>query len=173
MRYVVIGFCVFAAACAGAVPTAPTSSAQTPSSSQIGGGSLATDSKGGSDLPFKGTLEATEAIDGPLHHLSGAGNGTHLGRFTYDAIITVDPATHDGIGTVVWTAANGDQIFADTQGKLMVFAPPTVTLEETQRITGGTGRFVGASGMIVVERSLDLPTHATTGSFDGAINLGH
>ena len=32
MRYVVIGFCVFAAACTGAAPTAPTSSATTPSS---------------------------------------------------------------------------------------------------------------------------------------------
>ncbi len=32
MRYVVIGFCVFAAACSGAAPTAPTSSATTPSS---------------------------------------------------------------------------------------------------------------------------------------------
>ena len=47
MRYVVIGFCVFAAACAGASPTAPTSSATTssattPSSSQIGSGIVAT-----------------------------------------------------------------------------------------------------------------------------------
>jgi hypothetical protein len=32
MRYVVIGFCVFAAACTGAAPTAPTSSATTSSS---------------------------------------------------------------------------------------------------------------------------------------------
>ena len=32
MRYVIIGFCVFAAACTGAAPTAPTSSATTSSS---------------------------------------------------------------------------------------------------------------------------------------------
>src|SRR4029450_3366662 len=128
MRYVVIGFCVFAAACSSAVPTAPTSSAQTPSSSQIGGGSVATESKGGSDLPFKGDLQATEAVNGQLHHLTGAGNGTHLGRFTHDAPITVAPATGNGVGTVVWTAANGDQVFASTAGRRVSVDFPTISL---------------------------------------------
>jgi hypothetical protein len=173
MRYLVIGFCVFAAACAGAPPTAPTSSATTSYSSQIGGGSVATASKGGSDLPFKGDLQATEAVNGQLHHLTGAGNGTHLGRFTYAADITVDPATGNGVGTVVWTAANGEQVFASTAGQRVFVAFPTIGLKETQTITGGTGRFVDASGTIIVERSLDVPTHVTTGSFDGGINLGH
>ena len=173
MRYVVIGFCVFAAACSSAVPTAPTSSAQTPSSSQIGGGSVATESKSGPDLPFKGDLQATEAVNGQLHHLTGTGNGTHLGRFTYAADLTVDPITHNGVGTVVWTAANGDQIFASTAGHVVSVAFPIVSFEETQSITGGTGRFVDASGTIIVERTLDVTTHATTGSFDSAINLGH
>jgi hypothetical protein len=172
MRYVVIGFCVFAAACAGAPPTAPTSSA-TSSSSQVGGGSVATESKAGSDLPFKGDLQAKEDVNVQPHHLTGAGNGTHLGRFTYAADLTVDPITHNGVGTVVWTAANGDQIFASTTGHVVSVAFPIVSFEETQSITGGTGRFVDASGTIIVERTLDVTTHLTTGSFDGAINLGH
>jgi len=58
MRYVVIGFCVFAAACTGAAPTAPTSSPTTPSSSQIGSGIVAT-AIGGSALPFNGTYEGS------------------------------------------------------------------------------------------------------------------
>ena len=165
MRYVVIGFCVFAAACAGASPTAPTSSL-----SQSGGG-IVTEAKAGSDLPLKGNLQATEAVDGQMHHLTGAGNATQLGRFTYAADITVDPETGNGVGTVVWTAANGDQLFASTAGQLVSFDFPTISLEETQRITGGTGRFAAASGTIIVERSLDLQTGATTGSFNGAIAL--
>jgi len=124
-------------------------------------------------LPFKGDLQATEAVSGPLHHLTGTGNGTHFGRFTYDADLTVDPITHNGVGTVVWTAANGDQIFANTAGHVVSVAFPIVRFEETQSITGGTGRFADASGTIILERTLDVTTHATTGSFDGAIKLGH
>ena len=178
MRYVVIGFCLFAAACAGASSTAPTSSATafsatTSSSNQIGRGIATTEAEGGSDLPFKGDLRATEAVNGQMHHLTGEGNSTHLGQFTYDAHITVDPITHNGVGTVVWTAANGDQIFASTAGHVLSVAFPIVSFEETQSITGGTGRFVDASGTIIVERTLDVTTHATTGSFDGEISLGH
>jgi len=63
MRYIVIGFCIFAAACTAAAPTAPTSSATTssattPSSSQIGSGIVAT-AIGGSELPFNGTYEGS------------------------------------------------------------------------------------------------------------------
>ena len=61
MRYVVIGFCVFAAACTGAAPTAPTSSPTTPSSSQIGSGIVAT-AIGGSALPFNGTYEGSAEL---------------------------------------------------------------------------------------------------------------
>ena len=60
MRYVVIGFCVFAAACTGAAPTAPTSSTTTPSSSQIGSGIVATAI--GSELLFNGTYEGSAEL---------------------------------------------------------------------------------------------------------------
>lgn len=171
MRYVAIGFCVFTAACAGTSPTAPAASA-TSSSSQIGRAIMTTAAKGGSDLPFAGNLQATEAVDGELHHLSGAGNGTQLGRFTYVADITVNPVTGDGGGTVVWTAANGDEIFAGTVGQLVFVDFPILGIRETQSIAHGTGRFVGVSGTIIVERSLDLLSGNTTGSFAGTINLG-
>ena len=166
MRYVVIGFCVFAAACGNAAPTAPTSSL-----SQTGGGIA--EARGGSALPFKGDLHATEAVAGNLHHLAGAGNGTNLGGFTYTADITVDEATGEGKGTVAWTAANGDRVFASTTGGVVLEDFPTIGIRETQVITGGTGRFAGASGSVIVDRSLDLLTGATSGSYNGTINLGY
>jgi hypothetical protein len=168
MRYVVLGFCVFATAYSGAAPTAPTSSL-----SQIGRGVGVAQAKGGSELPFKGNLQATEAVDGAVHHLVGTGNGTHLGRFTFIADITVDDVTSTGVGTVVWTAANGDQIFTSLSGEVVLVDLPNLTIMETQIITGGTGRFIDASGTIIVDRSLNVMTGITTGSFTGTINLGH
>ena len=94
MRYLVIVFCVFAAACAGAPPTAPTSSATTSYPSQIGGGTVTTEARGGSELPFKGTYEGLETVLTPPsnHHLDAIGNATHLGRFTVTADWTLGPA---------------------------------------------------------------------------------
>jgi len=176
MRCLVFVFFVFATACAGTSPTAPTSSlspaAATSSSSQSGGAAV-TQAQQGSELPFKGNLQATEAVDGALHHLVGTGDGTHLGRFTYAADITVDQQTGEGVGTAIWTAANGDQIFATTHGEIVVFDFPNLTLKETQIVTDGTGRFSGASGTIIVDRSLDLLTGNTAGSYSGTIRLGH
>ena len=174
MRYLVISLCVFAAACTGAGPSAPTSSlpsaAGTSAPASVGGAMA----QGGSALPFKGDLQATEAVDGSQHHLVGAGNGSHLGRFSYMADLTVDDNTGDGVGTVTWTAANGDQIVASTAGRILVadFAHNRITVGETQTIIRGTGRFSSASGTISVERSLDLLTGATAGSFTGTIDMG-
>jgi hypothetical protein len=50
---------------------------------------------------------------------------------------------------------------------------PIITITETQIITGGTGRFIDASGTIILDRSLNLLTGNTTGSYTGTINLGH
>ena len=106
MRYAVFGFLVFATACGGAAPTAPTSSL-----SQIGGGVATTEAKGGSDLPFKGTYEGLEKVDAtmPSHHslVDVTGTATHLGRFTVTADWTLGPT--GGVGTSTWTAANGDR----------------------------------------------------------------
>ena len=173
MRYVVIGFCVFAAACAGAPPTAPTSSATTSYSSQIGGGILTPQAKGGSELPFKGTYEGLETVltVPSHHHLDATGNATHLGRFTVTADWTI--GTGGGIGTSTWTAANGDE-FSTSFTRSGVVVPPTITFTETHTITSGTGRFANASGTftVVQTRGLSMP-YNNSATIDGTINLGH
>ena len=164
MRYVVLGFCVFAAACAEA-PSAPTSP-----SSPIGG-AAATEATGGSELPFRGKLEATETT-GAQRHLVGTGDATQLGRFTLTSDFTVDTTTGIGSGTSIWTAANGDKIFTTFAGQAVITFP-IATITETHTITGGTGRFAEASGSIVVARSLNIPTLISSGSITGTISLGH
>ena len=178
MRYVIISLCVLATACAGASPTAPTASLGARSTVAItasDGGTATTLAQGGAELPFKGDLTATELVDGDQHHLSGTGNGTHLGLFNYSADIIVDEATGDGAGTAIWTAANGDRITANTSGGILEadFEHGRIVIGESQTITGGTGRFSGASGTIRVERTLDFISGVTSGHFDGSLSIAH
>jgi hypothetical protein len=173
MRYVVIGFCVFAAACAGSSPTAPTSSETTSSLSQIGREIVTTEAEGGPEFPFKGTYEGLETV-GTVpsnHQLDATGNATHLGRFTVTADWTI--GTGGGIGTSTWTAANGDE-FSTSFTRSGVVVPPTITFTETHTITSGTGRFANASGTftVVQTRGLLMP-YNNSATIDGTINLSH
>ncbi len=141
------------------------------------GGAALTEAKGGSELPFKGTLEATETpqpqgTTSILINLVGTGNATRLGRFTLTSQFTVVSATATASGTATWTAANGDQLFTSTTGQAVVTFP-IAAIVETHTITGGTGRFVEASGTIILERSLNLVTNVSSASITGTINLGH
>ncbi len=74
-------------------------------------------------------------------------------------------------GTATWTAANGDEIFTTLIGQGVVTFPVLATVE-THTITGGTGRFAGTSGSIIVERSLNLQTRISSASITGTISLG-
>lgn len=165
MRYVVLAFCVFAAGCAEgrSAPTSP--------SSPIGGAAL-TEARGGSELPFRGTLQASETVDGSLHHLVGTGQATHLGRFTLIADFTVTSPPPTASGTAIWAAANGDEIFTTVTGQGVVTFP-VLAVVETHNITGGTGRFAGASGRIILERSINLQTFISSATITGTISLGH
>ena len=172
MRYIFVGFCVFAAACANApsAPTSPSSSVKDAGvSSPVAEAARAT---GGSELPVRGTLAASETEDGALHHLVGTGEATQLGRFTLTSDFTVDASTAMATGTATWTAANGDQIFTTTVGQAVIVFPQA-TITETGTITGGTGRFAEASGSLLLQRSLDLLTLRSSASITGTISLGH
>jgi hypothetical protein len=161
MRYFVLGFSVFAAACAG-TPGAPMS----PSSPA--GRAAVTEVRAGSELPVWGSLETTETEDGALHHLVGTGEATQLGRFALSSDFTVDDETLTAVGMATWTAANGDQVFTPTTGHAVVVFP-IATITETGTIVSGTGRFAAASGSVVIERSLNLLTFISSGT----ISLGH
>ena len=74
---------------------------------------------------------------------TGAGQATHLGSFTRLASVVIRLVDGRTEGTVVFTAANGDQLFADFEGTPT--SPTTVV--GTYTFTGGTGRFSDASGV--------------------------
>ena len=52
----------------------------------------------------------------------------------------------------------------------MPAAPGFLYIVETATITGGTGRFAGATGSFVCERLYDIAGGTTIGSFDGTIS---
>ncbi|MDB5322906.1 MAG: hypothetical protein JWN40_4537 [Phycisphaerales bacterium] len=127
------------------------------------------------EVPFNGSF------DGVVSHSSvdpvtdavlveAAGNANHLGQFAVIAPHLVNTPTRTAAGRYEFTAANGDKVYADFTG----VAHPTATsgviaIVETATITGGTGRFAGASGSFVVQRLYDRIAGTTTGSFEGTI----
>jgi hypothetical protein len=167
------------AACSGqdlnppASPTSVLTPAQTPA-------------QGGAQLPFSGsfTRESTASANCPptcppttLRIVANAkGTATHLGGFTATSEDLVDTATNTGTGTLRFVASNGDELFARTIGREDRFVPPNVSFVTfVATITGGTGRFEGASGTFTIHQveTIDFASSSATGSgeFSGHINF--
>ena len=99
--------------------------------------------RAGEGLPFRGTAAGIVTGLVPPNGLvvEYTGTATHLGRFTREERLFLNP---DGsvTGTIVFTAADGDELWLDLEGG---FTSPT-TAVGTYTFTGGTGRFRGATG---------------------------
>jgi hypothetical protein len=127
-------------------------------------------------VPFKGTLKAveTQTIEFPYMYVDGygSGNATHLGRFAHSYQGTVYLPELSGGITATFTAANGDKIYAQGTGQGTPSAVPGyVVIKMNITITGGTGRFEGATGSYYFERLLNTDTKESTGWFKGTIFL--
>ena len=121
-------------------------------------------------VPFKGNLQGAQTFTPPSQvNGSATGTATHLGVFTVLFPHTVDFVTRTGRGTFTFTAANGDTLTADFTGQAQEGA--IVSIEEHARITGGTGRFEGATGTFTVNRTFNPASGKTEGSFEGRIAL--
>jgi len=124
-------------------PTAPSTSA-----TAAHGVSAATQ-----QVPFKGTFSGTgtaspgERCPALTVEIQGTGNFTHLGQFITEQSHCAAPtslAFTDGVFT--FTAANRDQIRGTYLGEFAPLDPPLFTIDGHFTITGGTGRFAGATG---------------------------
>ena len=100
---------------------------------------------------------------------TGSGEATHLGQFTVTWEFTVNLLNGAGIGSAHFIAANGDSVFTESLGQGDPTETPGINrVVETHTITGGTGRFDGATGSFTLERLASM-TGITAGSFDGSI----
>lgn len=121
----------------------------------------------GDSVPFKGSAEGAVVSATPEGVLRtfATGYATHLGQFTREELLVLDPATGTITGTVVFTAANGDQISGSVAAQ---FTSPT-TVVGTITLTGGTGRFVKATGEVDASLSTPDGVHFTV-ELDGSIS---
>jgi hypothetical protein len=133
-------------------------------------------------VPFKASFttmdEMTQAgtDTNPIQkdHLTGTGVGTGIGKASIEVFAEGDitlPFPALVTSTATFTAANGDKIFETSEGYVQEPAPDAVLLHLSGKgtITGGTGRFAGATGSLsfnVTQNMLD-PKGAVT--FDGTI----
>jgi hypothetical protein len=129
----------------------------------------------GSQVPFEGSLSGTVTVtptNPPIASvlIEATGNASHLGRFALEIPHEVNQAIRVGEGTYEFTAANGDTLTADFTGTATLLAPGVLSTSETATITGGTGRFAGATGSFTAERMFFVATGTTTGSFEGWIS---
>jgi hypothetical protein len=130
----------------------------------------------GDEVPFEGRLEGTVTVT-PLTppfvaaDVEATGNATHLGEFTLDIPHIVNRAKMTAKGTYVFTAANGDEVHADFDGySTLTDVPNVLAIVETATITGGTGRFAGATGSFTTYRLFDRVSGETIGYFEGTIS---
>jgi hypothetical protein len=130
--------------------------------------------------PLKGVIEAVESsvavfppdVPFPTLFVEGVGSGraTQLGRFTVVYDLQVNLNTFFGTGAADFVAANGDTLSTELEGQGTVPNAQGVSwILESHTITGGTGRFSGASGDFLLLRVIDVDTGVTFGVFDGVI----
>lgn len=129
----------------------------------------------GDQVPFRGAMSGTATItpvDPPIVSvlLETSGVASQLGRFTLEAPHIVNQAALTATGTYLFTAADGSTLTASLAGSATMVAPGVLSIEETGTITGGTGRFAGATGTFSTDRTFFPATGETYGTFEGWIS---
>ena len=126
------------------------------------------------ETPFKGKLDAVETSQFafPIASIDreGTGTATYLGKYTEHVTQQVNVLTMSSTGASTFTAANGDTLTASITGQATPTSPGVLSIAEVYTITGGTGRFAGATGTFTLESTLNLATGVSSGTFSGAID---
>jgi hypothetical protein len=116
--------------------------------------------RGGTDRPFRATLAGSVHWTFPgtspsnctrvTTHGAATGEATHLGRVVVSWSHCPDEPNYLVDGRMTITAANGD-----TLNGTYNYDPNSTSNSIPTTITGGTGRFAGATGTVVVTYSVN------------------
>ncbi len=125
-------------------------------------------------VPFTASISGTVVLTSPTTAvLSGSGNGTYMGPITYAgnvSNITPTPTglTNDLVETL--TAANGDTITFFCKEVAVQTSPGVFHGTDQWVVTGGTGRFAGATGSGTADTHVDLNKGTFTKNVTGTIS---
>lgn len=127
-------------------------------------------------IPFKGTLHSNESYRTSFPTMfvtaTGSGEATLLGQITVNYQTKVNLSDLSQSGSVSLAGIDGDSLLATGVGQAIKDGTPGMfSVVENYTITGGTGRFAGASGTFTVERMVNQATRETSGTMNGQIVL--
>jgi hypothetical protein len=130
-------------------------------------------------LPMKGTESGTFQLLGPCEtgglvlEVNGSGHSIQLGQYDGRYRECLDPATGAVTnGTFTLTSADGDKVFGTYSGQAVPTDDPTVVhYEDPGVITGGTGRFADASGVLTTSGLANLATGEYSGTLTGSVSI--
>jgi hypothetical protein len=118
-------------------------------------------------IPFEGTITLVFGEDG--HH-TGYGTASHIGKYTF--ISTDDESNFPNItGTMDITIANGDHLFVTHTGIATELKGGELEADFNNTITGGTGKYDGATGNFVTKVMVDESLPTAEGTIKGVIYL--
>ena len=121
-------------------------------------------------VPLKGNgqgaiVGATPVPAGLALSVVAAGQATHLGNFSRVENLLFNPTAGTLAGTIVFTAANGDQLAGIVSGSFIA----QTTAAGAYTFTGGTGRFQNAAGSASFVVSTSDGVHFTV-EFQGTLS---
>ena len=129
------------------------------------------------DIHIKGPMEATEdhVVTPPnmVTQLQGVGHARAIGRYALTIEATIYLPTRTGLGGTFEIDTGCGQTFYGTEigGGVPTQFPNQVSITETLTITGGTGRFEGATGTLMIHRLIDQATLVSSGTIEGTLTL--
>jgi hypothetical protein len=127
-------------------------------------------------LPFKGTMQSNETYSTAFYTLfvtaNGSGDATELGKFTVTYQMEANLRDMSVSESVYFAGTNGDSLQASAVGQAVEDRTPGMfKVIEIYTITGGTGRFDGASGTLTMNRLLSIDAGIASSTFEGYILL--
>ncbi len=132
----------------------------------------------GEQVPFEGSDSGHFIVSptaDPLVVLTqdfGTGKATHLGKYSLVAgeLIHLDTLVVTG-GSFTLTATNGDTIHGTYAGQAApTIEPGVISYEASGPVTGGTGRFAGATGNLTFTGVADLATGEFSETVSGTLS---
>ena len=127
-------------------------------------------------LPIRGTLQSNETYSTAFYTqfvtANGFGEATELGQFTATYQMEANLLDMSVSESVSFIGTNGDGLQATAVGQAFEDRTPGMfKIIEIYTITGGAGRFAGASGTFTMNRLVSITVGVASSTFEGYILL--